>query len=283
MNNEFQETCSTVSDSMLLAAIELAGRGWPVFPCQEAGREHPKAPHVRGGFKSATTDLGMIRRWWKEYPNALIGLALPKTLLVLDVDPRNGGSLEALQEKIGRLPETLRVESGRGDGGTHYYFRHPGIPLYGRNLPEGVDLKEGGKGYVIAPPSLHPETGMPYKWIPGALSSLTVGNVKRLAAKPAPSVASRPTRFIGYKNTDKWRGVLRVVETAAEGQRNRTLFWAACRMAENNADQNAWEALNLAGCRCGLDPLEVARTIHSAQQMRQESQPPTRRNVVLQM
>ncbi|NMW81897.1 DNA primase [Mobiluncus mulieris] len=258
-----------MTDSMILAALELAQRGWPVFPCQEAGRERPKAPYVRGGFKAATTDLQMIHRWWKEYPHALIGLAIPKTLLVLDVDPRNGGSLEALQDRIGRLPETLKVKSGRGDGGTHYYFQHPGIPLYGRNLPEGVDLKEGGKGYVIAPPSLHPETGQPYEWIPGELSSLTVGNVRRLGAKPVPTVAPRPTRFTGYRNADKWRGILRTVETATEGQRNRTLFWAACRMAENDADPHAWEALNVAGGRCGLDTLEVARTIHSARQMRQ--------------
>lgn len=249
--------------SMLLAAIELAQKGWPVFPCQEAGKNRPKAPYNRGGFKSATTDLYMITTWWKEHPAALIGLAIPKTLLVLDIDPRNGGSLEKLQEKIGRIPETLKVVSGRGDGGTHYYFRHPGIPLYGKNLPDGVDLKEGGKGYVIAPPSLHPATGLPYKWVPEELSPLSPVNIRKLSAKQNIPTFT-PSRQTRNPYTNRWKGLLRAVENTKEGQRNRTLFWAACRMAENGADETSWEELTIAGEKTGLNMQEVARTIRSA-------------------
>lgn len=52
----------------------------------------------------------------------MIGAPVPEALLVIDVDPRNGGKLAELQLLTGRLPTTLTVWSGRNDGGRHLYF-----------------------------------------------------------------------------------------------------------------------------------------------------------------
>ncbi len=144
---------------MLSAALELAAAGWPVFPC------HGKAPLTPHGFKDATTDPATIDRWWHRWPAATIGGAIPESLIVIDVDPRAGGreSLELLEAYHRPLPTTLR--SFTGGGGEHLFFIRPPGPLRNgsHKLGPGIDVKLGGKGYVVLPPSVHPN-GTPYRW-----------------------------------------------------------------------------------------------------------------------
>lgn len=82
-------------------------------------------------------------------------------LLVVDVDPRNGGDVpwaELLKQH--GAPETLVVETG--GGGLHYYFRLPkGAQIKG-HLAEGIDLKRGPGNYVVGPGSWH-ESGKQYR------------------------------------------------------------------------------------------------------------------------
>ena len=84
-------------------------------------------------------------------------------MIVIDVDPRAGGleSLAALEKHCGKLPETLTTFSGRRDGGHHLYFVRPAGILSARRLGRGIDLKTSS-GYVVVPPSIHPDTGKPY-------------------------------------------------------------------------------------------------------------------------
>jgi hypothetical protein len=84
--------------------------------------------------------------------------------VVIDVDPRNGGddTLGALVRELGELPATWTVLTP--GGGAHYYLRHDGRGVFG-GLGAGVDLKH--EGYVVAPPSLHPNGGT-YQWDAGA-------------------------------------------------------------------------------------------------------------------
>jgi hypothetical protein len=70
-------------------------------------------------------DPDQIKLWWTKWPNAMIGAAVPESLLVIDIDPRNGGSLQALTDLVGALPETLTAWSGRNDCGHHLYFLRP--------------------------------------------------------------------------------------------------------------------------------------------------------------
>lgn len=149
------------SDDIGAYAVELAVRGWPVLPLRG------KAPAIPGGrgVLDATSDLQQVRSWWSgRYAGANIGARVPASLVVLDIDPRNGGAVavEKLVAEHGPLPATLTVWSGRGDGGRHLYFRRPFTRLTTKTLP-GVDLKTD-RGYVVVPPSLHPDTGQPYRW-----------------------------------------------------------------------------------------------------------------------
>jgi prophage regulatory protein len=49
----------TADSAVLVAALEYAGWGLPVFPCGDN-----KAPLTEHGFKDATTDPKQIREWW---------------------------------------------------------------------------------------------------------------------------------------------------------------------------------------------------------------------------
>ena len=145
------------------AAQAYAAAGWSVFPAWETG-DRAKAPRVR--WKSAaTTDPATLETWWEQWPAALIALPVPPGMVVLDIDPRHGGSLDALHKAVGPLPDTLTSYSGRGDGGRHLWFRLPDGATVPQSSPcPGVDVRAGGRGYLIAPPSPHPDTGQPYTW-----------------------------------------------------------------------------------------------------------------------
>jgi hypothetical protein len=161
----------------LAAALELAAMGFAVLPlhsvarggkctclgkaCDSAGK-HPRTKH---GHRDATTARDQIRMWWKTFPRANLGVCTGSGLVVLDVDPRNGGreTLQKLRAEHGELPRTWTVASG-GDGG-HYYFTVEGDVPTRNNLFPGIDLKGAG-GFVVAPPSLH-ASGKRYAWVRG--------------------------------------------------------------------------------------------------------------------
>lgn len=171
----------TESNDLGVHAIYYAIRGWQVFPLRgkvpAIPTAHPAGDPLRGACKGecgrhghgvldATTDLDVVTSWWSgPYTGANIGLRLPKNVMVLDSDPRNGAddSLAVLQGYHGELPETMTAASGRGDGGLHRYFRRPDGKLTSKHLGPGLDLKTSS-GYVVAPPSIHPDTGQPYTW-----------------------------------------------------------------------------------------------------------------------
>jgi Bifunctional DNA primase/polymerase, N-terminal len=121
--------------SMVDAAIALATAGWAVFPCREQDTPGAKSPYTEHGFKDAPRETAQILAWWCRWPCALIGAPLPDSLLVLDVDPRNGGDMAALTNALGPLPATLTAWSGRGDGGRHLYYMRPDGAVTSRLLP----------------------------------------------------------------------------------------------------------------------------------------------------
>jgi hypothetical protein len=163
--------------TLLDAALAYAARGWPVFPlhnptktgcscghadCTDRGK-HPRIndwPHI------ATTDPEQIRRWWTRWRGANIGLLTGSRsgLVVIDIDPRNGGDLTLgdLEAEHGKFPDT--VEAQTGGGGRHLLHQYPeGDVRCGTDvLGPGIDIKAEG-GYIVAPPSLH-ASGLRYEW-----------------------------------------------------------------------------------------------------------------------
>src|SRR5207249_4682429 len=101
------------------AARAYADYGWPVFPvagiidghcgCKAGPTCHQPGKHPlnSNGLKGATTDPGMLRRWWRASPWAGVAVRIgsPSGLVVVDVDARHGGvaSMVRLRE-AGKLP-----------------------------------------------------------------------------------------------------------------------------------------------------------------------------------
>jgi Bifunctional DNA primase/polymerase, N-terminal len=165
---------------LLKAALSYARRGIPVFPCEPGG----KRPLTYNGFWDATTDARRIRAWWHRWPAANVGIPTGERsgLLVLDVDPRDGGpeSLAALERKTGPLPRTARARTG--GGGVHVFFRYPAEQEVrnsaGRPGP-GLDVRGEG-GYVVVPPS---RTRSAYEWIDRSPPAEAAWLLERLSAE----------------------------------------------------------------------------------------------------
>ena len=246
----------------LKAALWYARHGLPVFPvhnvrdgqcsCGKVGCAHPgKHPRTTHGFKDATKDLAQIRTWWKEWPDASIGVPTGPAsgLLAIDIDPRNGGdsSWDSLILRHGLPPAT--AEQLTGGGGRHIVFRDPGVVLP-KELAPGIDVKGAG-GYIIVAPSIHP-SGQPYTWdgIEGAKALLNV------APTPAWLVAEfaavrKPKNRTPAAAGAKW----------GSGERNSRLTSLAGTMRRPGMTQAAIEAAlleeNVRRCEPPLPDAEV--------------------------
>jgi hypothetical protein len=151
-------------------AIEYARNNWQVGPlCQIDGAgtivsPHGKVPNGRlvpHGVLDFTSDVATVTRWWsrREWN---IGVRPPETMFVLDVDCMD--TLNALVAEHGPLPETLTTISGRAKGGRHYWFWHPGGQIASKIIKGAIETKTHS-GYLVMPPSIHPDTGNRYQRI----------------------------------------------------------------------------------------------------------------------
>jgi hypothetical protein len=149
----------------LATALLYAELGWRIIPCKAAD----KSPHIKDWRGRATTKADDIKRWWKRWPEALIGvLTGDGGPVVLDVDEKNGkhgeAALAALVLKYGPLPQS--IEHRTPSGGRQIWFCLPEgqrLPTRVCGLGDGLDVKADA-GYVVVPPSLMAD-GRQYKWI----------------------------------------------------------------------------------------------------------------------
>jgi hypothetical protein len=145
--------------NLLAAALAYAADQIPVFPCLARG----KTPAIARGFYAATTNPETIRRYWRQSDrNVAIATGVAANAWVLDIDGDDGeASLRALEAMHGRLPQTWVAQTG--GGGLHIWFEYTGpIPSTAGKIAHGVDTR-GDLGYVVAPPSMHPN-GRLYEW-----------------------------------------------------------------------------------------------------------------------
>lgn len=250
------------------AASRFAAAGVPVFPCVP-GAKIPLTPH---GFLDATTDAGEVVSWWRRWPNANLGVptGAASGVEVVDVDRKATGSGFAGFEdarQAGLLPSWL-AEVRTPSGGMHaYYPTGAGGPQPSWQAARAhVDFRGAG-GYVIVPPSMvEIADGVRgrYEFLGGAqpeprpvdaaaLRDFLDPRTEPTLPRHAPGGVQDAVRLAGW------------VAGLDEGERNRGLFWAACRLAESGATPAATlAALGAAAERAGLPPQEVLVTVRSA-------------------
>lgn len=235
------------------AALKYAKRDIPVFPLRPGG----KKPLTPRGFKDATTDPEQIRRWWKRWPEANIGIPTGERsgLWALDRDAYKPGAMsrEALEREHGPIPQTTTVGTGRG--GFQYLFRYPagsGIRNSAGELGPGLDVRGEG-GYIVAPPS---RTEGPYEWLDR--SPLADPPERLLEAARGPYKASESAN---RENRPTVSAVLDG-EPIPEGQRNNELTRIGGSLRARGLELEGLEAellaVNAARCSPPLEASEVA-------------------------
>jgi len=172
-------------------------------------------------------------------------------------------------------------EPKAGAGRHEYFAAPPGLAAKnsaGRLAPN-LDVRTKG-GYVIAPPSRHPNGGT-YRWSPGqgpgdlSVAPLPESLVRRLAALAGAgegnTIISRTRGQVRDLRRYGQAALLReaqIVRQAPEGTRNDRLNRAAFSLGRLVAQaaltpEEVEEELAYAAMRAGLPPGDVARTIRS--------------------
>jgi hypothetical protein len=259
---------------MVEMALEYAtgavfGRPVSVFPLMP----FDKAPWSgTNGFHDATIDANQIEEWWERRPKSNIGLPLEANgLSVVDLDGSEG--LETWSTLPAEYPGPVTCCTQTGSGGAHliYAITEGRRPRGTTGVFPNVDLR--GPGYIVAPPSVHPDGGI-YRWVMPPW---------RLEPQPAPDwtleplAVERPAIAPRYDTSDGHTrygraaliGLATEIAGAPQGQRNHTLYRGARRVLDlvetrDLEHDNAWQVLRLAGADCGLPEREIGATLASA-------------------
>lgn len=215
-------------------------------------RKGTKRPHVTWEARDEIPTLEQAASWLKNWPDSDVAVLTGQRssgLLILDVDPRNGGTREGLPE----TPYKVRTPSG----GWHYWYRYergedsPKLPrcLCGNADDDccGIDLKHDG-GLAAVPPAA--DGGRTWQGpVPTSVDDLPRLQVRRVIRDESEIVEA-----------------CRRVESASEGARNDTLnqrsYVVGCKI-DNTYQGRARARLVEAGKRAGLGPQETEGTVDS--------------------
>jgi hypothetical protein len=235
-------------------ALALAGRGVPVFPCRE-----DKKPYIKRGFHNASTDADAIRAWWRKFPDALIGVPVGAKFVVLDLDlqyPEAQGWYSNANMPLTRTHITR-------SGGRHLLFKpHADFKNSAGKICHGVDTRGAG-GYIIWWPA-HGFDVMHG----GKFADLPEWLIKKMAKRAI--VANADDRRRSRQMTDnEFVPILAFIMRATNGERNCSLYWGACRLAQHVRDGQLSETEMIelvtgAAARVGLDHSEARNTALSA-------------------
>jgi hypothetical protein len=207
-----------VSASPLDAALAYAQRGWPVHPL----RPRSKVPLTQHGVHDASCDERVICDWWRGNASANVGIATGESsgLIVLDIDPRSGGSTDGLD-----VPATLTARTG--GGGNHYVYSAPGARR-GRKYRPGVDIKADG-GYIVAPPSSHPLGGA-YAWVdPSVPVAPAPAWLLEATAPEAPVRVQTALATTGAGSLERYRKYVAAMPAAISGSGGHDATFAVAR------------------------------------------------------
>ena len=235
-------------------ALEYFKKGFTVLPL------NGKKPYIKWDkLKNEKNTEDQIKRWWKKWPDANIGI-IPgsNNHVVIDVDVKgkvNGfDSLKKWEKEHGEINKNTYVVD-TPSGGKHYYYyvEDPNFnPGNIDGLLPGIDIRHK-KGYVVAPPSSSKEKDKPY-----------YGKEYVVARGSIDTVAFIDDHIYEFINTNKKNTPRRAKEdlalttennifpeTIPEGNRDNSVFEMAMRLRDAGANKDeALSALMKFNKRC---------------------------------
>ena len=240
-------------------ALHFARMGWEVFPL----KPREKVPATYDGFKSASSDVRKVERWWKNVDYNL-GLPTGKNFVVLDADS------EEAYESIRALgtTEPPTVITGKG---WQWYLTVPDFLVKNSagKVSRGIDIRGVG-GYVVAPPSIHPN-GQAYKWVEFPFRLVPFPEWLEVFTRPkkAEPREERPPVFSSGGSTKYGAAALRKscyrVFSASDGTRHATLAQVAFSIGQLVSSGqipklDAFDEVLAASLASGLEKTEAERT-----------------------
>ena len=239
-------------------ALYYADMGLAVFPLIPKD----KRPATENGCKAATTNKQKISDWWDKHPDSNIGIATGSisgglVVIDLDVDENKGINgyevLKEWQQENGELPESWQSITGRG--GYHLFFRDFAVNHNRVGLYDGIDIRGEG-GYIVAPPSIHPN-GRRYEWEqePGEYELAQANDkVVNFLTGPVPEA---------WENQS-----FSMPDTIPEGQRTSALVSLIGSLKAKGLDEEAIRAAvrteNERKCNPPLTDQELGKTVFTA-------------------
>ncbi|MDP2604577.1 MAG: bifunctional DNA primase/polymerase [Deltaproteobacteria bacterium] len=222
--------------TMLENAIDYRRRGFSIIPI----KPRDKRPLIQWEqYQNETPTEQQTEAWFAEWPEANLALVTGAVsdCVVIDIDSQE--AKDKLKNFVGDfdLASVPRSKTGKG---WQLFFKHPGVTISNRaGVLPGLDVRGDG-GYVVAPPSIHPN-GKTYKWevpLNGQLPELP-GALLELIQTPSGNEQGARERF-------STAGALAGVP---EGQRDQTVFRLACKLRSADVPQEAAETLVLEAAR----------------------------------
>jgi len=219
-----------MADELWNQAETYHGAGLCVIPLKPRSKE----PAIMSWkpYQERPPDASERWEWFGEHPDRNIAIVCGKvsggvdglSLAVVDFD--EGEAYRAWTETHLRLVRsTPIVKTAHG----HHVYLRTGEST--RCFPiEGGDVKGMG-GYVVAPPSIHSDTGTPYELISGDFSSIAVvESLSAIGIEPKRQVRARARR------AESW--LTEALQGVEEGQRNNTAtrlagYWRSLGMPDD--------------------------------------------------
>jgi hypothetical protein len=260
----------------MTSPLDYAKLKWRILPC------HPRSKIGRFSHEQASADAGRISRWLHRWPDANFAVVCGpgSGILVVDVEDQTGhDELRQLEEQHGeRLPVAPKAETGGPHCGYHRYFAWPhGRTLRSIRLSPRVEVR-GDKLLAMLPPSLHPDTGQAYRWVPGyepwTIAPPAAPEWLLAMMVPLPAPERKPVEL--GEVSDRYiraaiEGEVATLLHAQPGHRNELLnrgSWNLFRFASRAGADVLRDALLAASAEIGLPEAEALATIRSAARAR---------------
>jgi len=188
-------------------------------------------------------------------------------------------SIESVKQLAAFRPLPSIVIRSGSEGHAHAYWplRDPIAPAWAKRANQRIALKLGADrnatdaARIMRPPGTINHKHDQQRPVVCTRLELDVFTVNQIVGglPDDPSYVARPRRRLATAPaatpTTVVDGLARTVREAAEGNRNASLFWAGCRLAERDLDDDAArEVLRAAALAAGLLEHEVDRTLASA-------------------
>ena len=161
---EIRVTVDRLADlGSFMDAANFVARGCSVIPV----RTDSKKPAIASwkAYQTRKPTVDQLVEWFVGKPrNVALVTGEISSLVVVDIE--DDRSLAWAREHLPCTDKRVRT----GGGGEHWYYKHPGCPVKNKvRIKTGdpnikIDIRGDG-GYVLAPGSVHPETGRVYERI----------------------------------------------------------------------------------------------------------------------